>query len=352
MGLMSPLSPISRSRLPSPGERQLLEKLVACHGTPGDEAEVAAVLLQEWHAAGWATARHGPYAISARHPAASHRRHPTLLLCAHMDAPGFVVDQIGRATLGLVPLGAIQAADGETFATSLKTRTGRHPLTLRKLPAHAPGQRDRYVATLPATAAATTVTLGDRACFDTPPVFRPRDGHLAAPFLDNRLGCLLLTMLARELPATGRAWNVVLGATACEELGGFGAPVLAAASRPDLVLCLDATYEAPKMGVRLGRGPVLTVTDASVLLSPAVRDTLRDWAAARGLPLQLEAYNYSGTDSKAFPLHGLPAPVLPLLLPTRGNHTPREEARWCDLRALADLILAFVQSPPAALARP
>jgi len=100
-------------------------------------------------------------------------------------------------------------------------------------------------------------------------------------------------------------WRIVLGATAAEEMGGFGAAVLARHVQPDLAIVLDATYEAPAQGVRLGGGPVLTLSDASVLLAPARRDRVAAALAAAGVPLQTEVYNYSGTDARAFPLQGL-----------------------------------------------
>jgi len=116
--------------------------------------------------------------------------------------------------------------------------------------------------------------------------------------------------------------------------------------QPDLVLCLDATYEAPEQGVRLGEGPVLTLSDASVLLSPATRDRVRAWFEKQGLPLQTEVYNFSGTDSRAFPLHGLPCPVLPLLLATRGNHSPVETADRRDVETLLAALRRFAADPP------
>jgi putative aminopeptidase FrvX len=58
--------------------------------------------------------------------------------------------------------------------------------------------------------------------------------------------------------------------------------------------------------------------------------------------LQTEVYNYSGTDARAFPHQGLPAPVYALLLPTRGNHTPTETAHVADLHAWLDLLHALL----------
>jgi endoglucanase len=163
-------------------------------------------------------------------------------------------------------------------------------------------------------------------------------------FLDNRLGCYVLCALATRADLFGGEFRVVLGATASEEMGGFGARVLAAAVRPDLVVCLDATYEAPEQGVLLGQGPVLTLSDASVLLSCRRRDQVCRFFAGAGVALQTEVYNYSGTDARAFPRQGLPAPVLPLLVATRGNHSPVETAALDDVRQTVRAVAAVAGS--------
>jgi len=185
---------------------------------------------------------------------------------------------------------------------------------------------------------------GDRACFAADPDIG-QDGMIASPFLDNRLGCWLLCELAKSLPLKESVWHVVLGATACEEIGGFGAPVLATEVRPDLVICLDATYEDEEQNVLVGNGPVLTLSDASVIISPDERDAFLEFFAREKIPLQTEVYNYSGTDSRAFPHAGLATPVYALLLPTRGNHTPREEGSVKDAENLLHGLEALVSVP-------
>lgn len=318
-----------------------LATLLACHSTPGDEGEVAAVLRRAWTAAGWRVTAQGPYALVAARPHARRRR-PRLLVCAHMDSPGFAVETITGRRITLVPLGGAHFP-GPAAPALLKTRRGRFPITLRRRRQRPDQPRERYGALVPAGCG---VDFGDRACFAAAPCLG-RDGVITAPFLDNRLGCAALAWLAAALPRPAAcACDVLLGATAAEEMGGFGAPVLATATCPDLVLCLDATYEAPAQQVRLGGGPVLTLSDASVLLSPQTRDAVQAWFSEQKLPLQTEVYNYSGTDARAFPHVGLPARVLPLLLASRHNHTPAEQADLGDLDKLCQALQRFALAPP------
>jgi len=96
--------------------------------------------------------------------------------------------------------------------------------------------------------------------------------------------------------------------------------------------------------VNIGLGPVLTLSDASVILSCATRDKVREIFRNVGIPLQTEVYNYSGTDAKAFPLAGLKCPVLALLIATLGNHSPIESASVDDVEMLTNAVKAVVSN--------
>ena len=306
-----------------------LVELLQCHSTPGEEDEVAALLLQSWRNARLEVRQHGRYAVSARAATADSRDRPVCLVCAHMDSPGYVVQTVDNACITAVSLGHPSFFDGSAAAV-LKTALGKERIQLE---AATSGDGDpEYVF-----AYVDGVAEGDRVCFEAVPEMDDQ-GLITSPFLDNRLGCAALCELGPKLAALAGPFDVVLGATSCEEMNGFGAHVLARAIEPDLVLCLDATYEACIQNVVLGGGPVLTLTDASVLLGGRVRDCVRELADEAGIPLQMEVYNVSGTDSRAFPLQGLPALVLPLLIATRGNHTPREVAALSDLERLVTAI--------------
>lgn len=304
-----------------------LRALVAAHSTPGDEGDVAALLEARWRQCGLRTHRRGRFAISARRdPAVAES--PTVLVCAHMDSPGYIVEEIRPEALKLIPLGGAHFEADEVPAVLKSGDFPHRKTTLRK------ETRDGSDAFF--CDPAEGVRRGDRVCF-RPDLDIASHGRITSPFLDNRLGCLVLHAVA-ESAAAGGDLEWVLGATACEEMGGFGAPVLARSVQADLVIVVDATYQAESQDVLIGGGPVLTLSDASVLLSPVERDRILGIAADRGLPLQTEVYNVSGTDARGFPLAGLPAPVLALLIASEGNHTPRETASLDDVVALLDLL--------------
>lgn len=326
---------------------RLLQRLTACHSTPGDEGEVRDVLEACWRAAGWLTERQGDYSVTARAPEGCSGK-PVLLVCAHMDSPGYCIDRLPPASaasapsvsFGVTELGSPEFA-GETVAGLIKTRQGCFPGALRVV-AQQEEERDIRFEMDVSAAAQARVCHGDRVCFA--PQFARQGTLLQTPFLDNRLGCWALTRLAVEARSWMTRYELVLGATAGEELCGFGARVLAAQVRPALVVVLDTTYESEEQGVRLGYGPVLTLSDASVLISPKTRDRVLALMAQAGVPLQTEVYNFSGTDARAFPQMGLTCPVLPLLVPTRGNHAPCETADERDLEAWLPAVRAISEN--------
>ena len=330
-------------------DRALLAGLLACHATPGDEAEVRDLLEQHWRRARWPVRRLGDFAVLATAPHPPEARAPLLLVCAHMDSPGYAVQALPRPTprrrlrspaWPLTALGG-PAFPGATAAGRLKCATGLVPVTLRRAPA-APGADDdtpAIVGTVPPADAPRilpSVRHGDRVCFAASPVIE--GDRIVAPFLDNRLGCWIVAELPRLAARWRAGFRIVVAATSAEEFTGHGAAVLAHHLRPDLTLVIDATYANPEQQVVLGGGPVLTLSDRSVLISPARREALAGAFARAAIPLQTEVYNFSGTDARAFPLQGVFTPVLPLLIATTGNHTPRETA---DLRDAATLLRAI-----------
>ena len=305
----------------------LLFDLLKCHATPGDEDEVAELLLKTWKEAGWTTQSLGRYAVTAvREPDGAPADAKTILVCAHMDSPGFIVQSVNKdLTANAINIGYPHFDEPET-AVVVKQADGQ------KIPATLYSQEDQSAYLLSADA---PLMRGDRLCYACEPSVH--DGIIESPFLDNRLGCFALCEIAAAVKTP--KLRVMLAATSGEEFTGFGASVLAAHCKPDLIICLDATYEEEEQNVLIGNGPVLTVSDKSVLLGMKTVESLKRHCAAWGVPLQTEIYNFSGTDARAFPSQGITAPALPILIPTTGNHTPLETASLQDIEALNTLLL-------------
>ncbi len=307
--------------------------LLRLHATPGDEDEVREYLTERFTEIGFEVRNHGSYAISTV-VGEYDESLPTVLVCGHMDSPGFIVEQVKKTRLSVVKIGGPHFKEDEVKAV-VKTASAQFPVTLKK-----ETQEDStvkyYCDYVPG------VKLGDRVCYYSDPQL-DQDGMMTTPFLDNRAGCYMLLELARAYKGQSLPFNLVLGANGTEEMCGFGARILAEAVKPDFVVCLDATYTSEEQGIVMGKGPVITLSDASVLLSIKQREALLDMFYDFGVEVQTEVYNYSGTDSKAFPMLGLPAMVVALLLPTEGNHTPHEKCNVDDFQKMFDAVQVLVE---------
>ncbi|MBQ9693813.1 MAG: M28 family peptidase [Kiritimatiellae bacterium] len=297
-----------------------LKHFCSLHATPGDEIEVFQALLQRWQAQGLDTRKVGSYAVIAE--PAERKKADTVLLLSHADSPGFIVQSILSPTkLEVLALGGVHPTqDAELI---LKTSS-------EKVAAHLHAAGEDWTRTMPLKVTLPTpcpsVQKGDRLCWAP---YWSEEEYITSPFLDNRIGCALIADWYADNAHRFSTMNVVLAASAMEEVNGFGANVLAHAVNADLVLALDITYTDNKQHIQMGNGPVITLSDASVLLSPEMRDRLLQ----ASVPLQTEVYNYSGTDARAFPAQGIPTPAIPVLIPTEGNHTQREILHPADLNA-------------------
>ncbi len=316
----------------------LLKRLVYCHSTPGDEDEVIAVLDEEWRRhAGWCCRGLGRYAFLAEQRSNVCLPSGRILICAHADSPGYIVDTLKGGYGTAVPLGSPHFNGNQTRVV-VKTGKGKIPVTLQKISGEDSTEsyfrfRTRF-----------DIRRGDRLAYA--PGFTESGGGvlLAAPFLDNRAGCFLLCELLARLPPVTPC-QIVVAVTGAEEFTGFGASVLARHVEADLVICLDTTYTSKTQGVELKKGPVLTLSDKSVLVADKVHALLHESCQNWGIPLQAEVYNFSGTDARAFPAAGSVAAVLPLLIPSDGNHTPREIIAASDLEQTLLLLLKLCTEP-------
>ena len=292
----------------------ILKELVFKHSTPGDEGAVFSFLREKWEGSGWTVRALGGKALTARSPKWRKGR-PSVLICAHADSPGYIVQSLVSDNEGIaINLGGPHISR-KSEAVSIKGRDGK--IFGGRLCDSCDGQTK--------VSSAKCLERGQRICWK--PVFKDEGDYLVAPFLDNRFGCFLLHCLTDCLCDC----NVELAVTGTEEFLGFGAAALAANAKPDLVLVLDVTYVDKAQQVLFGKGPVVTVCDKSIALNNSQLEALHGLCREWEVPLQEEYYNYSGTDAAAFGKAGHCCPVLPLLLPTEGNHGSREKLCKADV---------------------
>ncbi len=337
---------------------RLLECYSQAHGVSGHEDAVRAIFVRE--TPGRVHACDGLGGVTAS--PAQEGRGPRVVLTAHMDEIGFLVQSVTPdGFLRLVPVGGWP--DGVLAAQRLRVlcrATGREHLGIvAALPPHQGGAQagsvERMLVDVGARSAESVAALGirpgDPVAPDGPfsPLSEP--GRYVSKAFDNRAGMTALTLAVRELDAgPACAADIIAVATAQEEVGCRGAAAAARLSRPDVAIVLEGPPADDVPGLRgadsqgvLGGGVQVRAYDPTAIMSPRLVDLALDVAADAGVRVQLAVRRTGGTDARAFQAFGQGVPVIVLGVPARGIHTHQSVIDAADLRDCVTLAVALAR---------
>ncbi|MEM0353279.1 MAG: M42 family metallopeptidase [Archaeoglobaceae archaeon] len=178
-----------------------------------------------------------------------------------------------------------------------------------------------------------------------------QNNRITGKAFDNRIGVAVAIESFKKCksPAT-----VHFVATVQEEVGLKGAKCSAYALSPNLAIAVDSCVstdfpgsEGVHMDISLGKGPVITIVDASgrgLIVSQKVLRWLRETAEKNGIPYQLEVAEGGTTDATAINLtkEGIPAGVISV--PARYIHSPVEVVDLNDVHWAVDLIAKALEN--------
>lgn len=274
---------------------------------------------------------------------------PRVMFSAHMDSIGLVathIDENGFVHIG--PLGGVQPM--RVLYAPVRFQNGTKGLFCMSA--------DADVSKLKATdlvldigaadggEAKKLVQVGDAAVYDTPT--RLAGNRVISPYMDNRIGCLVLLLAMEQVGETDNDLYFVFSAQ--EEVGTRGAKTAAWAVDPDYGIAVDVCGTDDMPGAKhnvtalCGKGAAVNVMDRSVICHPEMVKKLEDLARENGIPAQRTVTRMGGTD--AGPIHQTRAGVYTggISIPCRYIHTPTELVDLGDVRACADLAAAFAVS--------
>jgi endoglucanase len=291
---------------------------------------------------------------------------PRVLITAHMDEVGFMVQQITeRGFLQLVPLGGWWTHTLLAQRVRIKTRTRREISGLiTSTPVHFLNESDRnkvlpieqlYVDVGAANRTEVEETLdvrpGDPVVPDTPFASLANPDLLMGKAFDNRAG-LAVVIQAFQLLAQGPRLPASLLAvgTVQEEIGCRGALTAAAMARPDVALILEGTPADDLPGSppgscqgALGKGPQIRVMDPSAVMSRRLVDFVINVATEKGIPYQIAVRRSGGTDAKSFHTHGIGVPCVVIGVPARYIHSHNAIIDINDYLATLTLVVEAVR---------
>lgn len=271
---------------------------------------------------------------------------PKVMFSAHMDSIGLVATHINeKGFIHVGPIGGVNAA--RVLYAPVRFQNGAKGLfctaadaDLSKLKAN---ELVIDIGAADGEEAKKLVQVGDAMVYDTPT--RAAGGRVISPYLDDRIGCLVLLMAMERLGKTENDLYFVFSTQ--EEVGCRGAKTAAWAIDPDYGIAVDVCGTDDVPGAKhtvtalCGKGAAVNVMDHSVICHPEMVKRLTELAQQKDIPVQKSVSRMGGTD--AGPIHQTRAGVYTggISIPCRYIHTPVELADLGDVEACASLAAAF-----------
>jgi endoglucanase len=348
----------------------LMLKLDAARGISGYEEEVAELMQAELTPLSDEQTRDplGNHYFTRRGAEGA----PVLMLCAHMDELGFLVQHIeDEGFLRLAPVGYHD--DRMLTDQVLEVAGVKGPVfgVVGTKPAHIVTAEERAKA-IPLHEMFVDLGTGSREESEElgvrvgDPVTFVRTGMplngtrvFTGKAVDDRAGCAVMIEAMRRLSERDVPATVVAVASVQEEVGLRGAGPAAFRVKPDVAIALDVTLagDTPatdfrQLPIRLGGGPAIKYFDwaPAALIGSAVprRLTQRmEEAAARAqVPFQREVLLGGATDAGSIALAGAGTLTGCVSIPSRHIHSAVGVVHLGDMEQCVDLLLAFAELLP------
>ncbi|MHA1971491.1 MAG: hypothetical protein ACTSW1_00780 [Candidatus Hodarchaeales archaeon] len=269
-----------------------------------------------------------------------------IALFAHMDTCGFVVHGIkSNGVVNLVNFGYSDTEACHLNSVAIQTSGGllKGVMYARKTEGRNIFEVDigtrEYGQTL-----RCGVKAGDPVHFiNEPYLLGFKDSRIiCSPRLDNRIGLFEMLLLAQYYSENPVAHDLYFVATVEEEVGSRGAKTSVNTIKPDIAFVYDATYH--EYPVFIGNGPVITLSDRSVIIPGPIRDYLLRLAEKNEIDVQTEVWNIGATDALNVRHEMTGVPTIPILTPTKNNHTPREIASINDCFSVVEYTKVLIEN--------
>lgn len=272
-----------------------------------------------------------------------------LMIASHMDEIGFIAVNIEESGLiRVAPIGGINAV--ASCYHNVKFQNGVSGILIvedgTKFADVTPNKLFVDIGADSAAKAKRKVKIGD-LCAVAPMFKKLSTKRYTSKAYDDRVCCAISAYAA--LNCKTPAYDTWFVFTVQEEVGCRGAKPSSFAVMPDYAIALDVT-PAPACGnpnhltVKLGNGAAIKIKDSSVICSNKIVERLTDLAESNNIKYQYEVLLAGGTDTSAMQIAGAGSHAGCISLPTRYVHTPVETIDTDDLKACADLLIAFVEN--------
>ena len=330
-----------------------LKRMLSAPGLSGHEAPIRALIEETWQPlvhelnVSRMGSLHGLRCGSGPTP------RPSILVAAHMDAIGLMVNGNMDGFLRVTSIGGL---DPRVLPHQPVTVHGRRDLPgvlvsppERLLPANVtegavPIEYLLVDTGLTPEEVRRLVRVGDLVSYAQPP-FETAGDTLVGHSLDNRASVAALTVCLDELQKRQHTWDLWAVASTQEEVSLGGSTTSAFSLRPSLAVAVDVTFASSPgcpshKTFPLGKGPTITWGPN---IHPALFEAFRDLAERHEIPFNVEVTpRHSGTDAYAMQVVAEGIPCIVIGIPLRYMHTPVEMVALKDITRAGRLLAEFI----------
>ena len=276
----------------------------------------------------------------------------TVLLCAHTDEVGFIVNQItDDGYIKFLTVGGIETK----ILLSQKVRKGDVKgvislkavhLTEKEEREQIPKEEELYIdiGASSKEEAEKYVKKGDYFAFDSE--FIQQGDMIKAKALDDRVGCaMLIEVLKMDLDC-----NIICAFVTCEEVGHLGAIAALENIKADYALVREGTSCNDMAGVpdekrvtRFGGGIAISVMDYGSVASQSLAQKLIATADKNGVKWQYKASVRGGNDARVVSTSGGGIETVSLSVPCKYIHSPISVMNKNDFDSGLMLVAKFLE---------
>lgn len=333
----------------------ILEALSNASGVAGDEAEVRGLISREIgsHVDGLETDALGN--LFGTSSPKGRKRSPRVMLAAHMDEVGLMV--VGHESGGQLRFRTVGGIDPRLLPSKVfLVGRGKRPAVVGMKPVHqltAEARketlkvRDLFLDIGASTAeeARSQAPVGEYGVFATT-FERYSPTVVKGKAFDDRIGCAVLVELARSRYSI----PVTFAFTVQEEVGLRGAQVAGYHLHPDIAIVIEGTASVDFPTKRdtgkspsMGRGPVVTTMDRSLVCDPGLVALIRKTAEEEKIPVQTKRPMVGGTDGGRIAVARGGSRVGVVSVACRYIHSPASLASLRDIRHTVRLVDALLE---------
>ena len=272
-----------------------------------------------------------------------------IMLCAHMDEIGFIVNFIeDNGMIRIGTLGGIRPVYS-AYSVVVSERGVKGALCVNSGVGAEDYKADVMYIDIGAKSkkeAERLVSIGETFVCE-PSLTKLCTSRVCGRPIDDRVGCLVLLELAERLANAELCDDIYYVFSVQEEVGLRGSRPATVAIEPDVALCFDVTSTgdtpcATPMACSLSGGAAIKIKDNSVICHEGLVNELCEIAKRSKIPYQREVLTFGGTDTASMQLSGMGCIAGAISIPTRYVHSSVETCDMKDVEACIDLAEKYI----------